>query len=77
MQMIGVADPDGTIQNPPADVVESNSIVETAVKILTIPLILLLLASIPLFVYRGRTEKPLNMYNDAIILDAELVDDGP
>ena len=76
MQMIGVADPDGTIQNPPADEIESNSVVETVVKILTIPLILLLLASIPLFVYRGRTERPLNMYNDAIILDAELVDDG-
>lgn len=76
MQMIGVADPDGTIQNPPSGDVESNSIVETAVKILTIPLVLLLLAAIPLFVYRGRSDKPLNMHKDAIILDAELVDDG-
>ena len=76
MEMIGVADPDGTIRNPPADVIESSSFGETVVKIMTISLVLLLLAAIPVIVYRGRSEEPLGMYKEAIIIDAELVDDG-
>lgn len=76
MEMIGVADPDGTIRNPPADVIESSSFGEAVVKIMTISLVLLLLAAIPVIVYRGRSEEPLGMYKEAIIIDAELVDDG-
>lgn len=76
MEMIGVADPDGTIRNPPAEVIESSSFVETAVKVIIIPLILLLLAAIPVVVFRGRSDEPLGMYKEAIIIDAELIDDG-
>jgi len=76
MEMIGVADPDGTIRNPPAAVVESSSFVETVVMFITIPLVLLLLAAIPIILLRGSSDEPLNMYKDALILDAELVDDG-
>ena len=76
MEMIGVADPDGTIRNPPAEVIESSSFVETAVKVIIIPLILLLLAAIPVVIFRGRSDEPLGMYKEAIIIDAELIDDG-
>ena len=76
MVMIGVADPDGTIRNPPSEVLESSSFAETVVKVVTIPLVLLLLAAIPVVVVRGRSEEPLGMYKEAIIIDAELIDDG-
>jgi len=74
MEMIGVADPDGVIRNPPEDTAQSNSFAESAVKVVSISLVLLLVVAVPVILFRGRSEEPLNMYKDAVILDAELVD---
>ena len=43
-------------------------------KVVSISLVLLLVVAVPVILLRGRSEEPLNMYKDAVILDAELVD---
>ncbi len=74
MEMIGVADPDGVIRNPPEEADESSSFAETAVKLVSISFVFLLVIAVPITLLRGRSEEPLSMYRDAVILDAELVE---
>ena len=74
MEMIGVADPDGVIRNPPEEADESSSFAETAVKLVSISFVFLLVIAVPITLLRGRSEEPLSMYKDAVILDAELVE---
>lgn len=83
MQMIGVADPDGTIRNPADDTtpasteeLESQSLFQ-AIAGNSINLVAIAILLGGFVAWQARIEPPLLMQEEAKILDAELVDDRP
>ena len=78
MTMIGVADPDGTIRNPPSTAQGEASLLEDIAVVIAIPLLLVLIGSaITLTVYKLQTndgeEQPLLAQADTGIIEAEMV----
>lgn len=76
MEMIGVADPDGLIRNPPEPVETQSSFMESFVRVATFPLVILLIVTAVAGIVRARTEIPVLMEQEDGILVAELVIDG-
>jgi hypothetical protein len=76
MEMIGVADPDGLIRNPPEPVETQSSFMESFVRVVTFPLVSLLIVTAVAGIVRARTEIPVLMEQEDGILVAELVIDG-
>ncbi|MBL6743454.1 MAG: peptidylprolyl isomerase [Candidatus Poseidonia sp.] len=76
MEMIGVADPYGLIRNPPEPVDSQSSVVSSVVRVITFPLLSILIVAAVVGVFRARTDKPVLIAQDDGILVAELVIDG-
>ena len=76
MEMVGVADPDGLIRNPPEPVETQSSFMESFVRVVTFPLVILLIVTAVVGIVRARTEIPVLMEQEDGILVAELVIDG-
>ena len=75
MEMIGVADPDGTIRNPPSTAVSSNSLLEDVAIIIGVPFALILVGvGITMAVY-GQHNAPEEhgFMEEAPALEAEMV----
>ena len=75
MDMIGVADPDGTIRNPPSKAVSSNSLLEDVAIIIGVPLALILVGvGITMAVYgQYNAREEDGSIEEAPALEAEMV----
>lgn len=76
MEMIGVADPDGLIRNPPEPIESQSSFAESLVRVVTLPLVSLLVVAAIVGLFRSRTDQPVSMLREDGILVAELVIEG-
>jgi cyclophilin family peptidyl-prolyl cis-trans isomerase len=76
MEMIGVADPDGLIRNPPEPIENQSSFAESLVRVVTLPLVSLLVVAAIVGLFRSRTDQPVSMMREDGILVAELVIEG-
>ena len=74
MDMIGVADPDGTIRNPPSTAVSSNSLLEDVAIIIGVPFALILVGvGITMAVYGQFNARQEDASTTADPLEAEMV----
>ena len=75
MQMIGVADPDGTIRNPVSQAQSENSWLQDAVLVVGMPLLVVLFGvGITLVVYNRQENNPLNEgQHDDTVLEGEML----
>ena len=74
MDMIGVADPDGTIRNPPSTAVSSNSLLEDVAIIIGVPFALILVGvGITMAVYGQLNARQEDASSTAAPLEAEMV----
>lgn len=75
MEMIGVADPDGTIRNPPSKAVSSNSFLEDVAIIIGVPLALILVGvGITMAVYgQYNAREEDGSMEEAPALEAEMI----
>ena len=75
MEMIGVADPDGTIRNPPSTAVSSNSLLEDVAIIIGVPFALILVGvGITMAVYgQHNAREEHGSMEEAPALQAEMV----
>ena len=74
MDMIGVADPDGTIRNPPSTAVSSNSLLEDVAIIIGVPFALILVGvGITMAVYGQSNARQEDASTTADPLEAEMV----
>ena len=76
MEMVGVADPDGLIRNPTEPVETQSSLMMNVVRVVTFPLLSLLIVAAVVGTLRSRTDKPVLLGQEDGILVAELVIDG-
>ena len=76
MEMVGVADPDGLIRNPSEPVETQSSLMMNVVRVVTFPLLSLLIVAAVVGTLRSRTDKPVLLGQEDGILVAELVIDG-
>ena len=74
MDMIGVADPDGTIRNPPSTAVSSNSLLEDVAIIIGVPFALILVGvGITMAAYGQFNARQEDASSTAAPLEAEMV----
>ncbi len=74
MDMIGVADPDGTIRNPPSTAISSNSLLEDVAIIIGVPFALILVGvGITMAVYGQFNARQEDASTTADPLEAEMV----
>lgn len=75
MRMIGVADPDGLISNPPVEAQNDSTLLEDLALVIGFPLVLVLVGvGITLLVYHQQTEHSLtDVSTEAPVLEGEMV----
>lgn len=75
MRMIGVADPDGLISNPPVEAQGDSTLFEDMALVIGFPLLLVLVGvGITLLFYNQRTEHPLtDQKKETPVLEGEMV----
>ena len=75
MRMIGVADPDGLISNPPVEAQGASTLFEDMALVIGFPLLLVLVGvGITLLFYNQRTEHPLtDQKKETPVLEGEMV----
>lgn len=75
MRMIGVADPDGLISNPPVEAQNDSTLLEDLALVIGFPLLLVLVGvGITLLVYHQQTEHSLtDVSTEAPVLEGEMV----
>ena len=75
MRMIGVADPDGLISNPPVEAQNDSTLLEDLALVIGFPLVLVLVGvGITLLVYHQQTEHSLTgVSTEAPVLEGEMV----
>ena len=75
MRMIGVADPDGLISNPPVEAQNDSTLLEDLALVIGFPLLLVLVGvGLTLLVYHQQTEHSLtDQSTEASVLEGEMV----
>ncbi len=81
MTMIGVADPDGTIRNPPVEEAEGSTLLADLVTVVAVPVAVLLVGGAVVYIGYSNAKRPSvpseeaskAMEDETVFMDAELV----